>query len=219
MRPGDAVHPAAAARPADARTPHDAGTGAGRRRAIVACAAATVACGALIAGAASVAGPATAAAAAATCTTPAPKARGAGAAAPRVKRIVRRAGTNVARRPRIASTSGTPPRRLVVDDVVRCRGGAAAKVGDTLQVRYSLAVWGRRGTIETTWGQPGPIALALQRDALIDGWVEGLPGMHVGGRRVLVVPPRQGYGAAGAGKVPKNATLVFVVDLVGLTRP
>jgi FKBP-type peptidyl-prolyl cis-trans isomerase len=100
---------------------------------------------------------------------------------------------------------------------VRCGGGPAAKVGDTVKVRYSLVVWGGRDrVVDTTWGRGGSIGFSLQPGALIDGWIEGIPGMRVGGRRVLVVPPGKGYGAAGTDGVPGNATLIFVVDLVGL---
>jgi peptidylprolyl isomerase len=42
--------------------------------------------------------------------------------------------------------------------------------------------------------------------------------MKVGGRRRLVIPPSLGYGSRGAGGVIKpNETLVFVVDLIGVS--
>jgi peptidylprolyl isomerase len=156
-------------------------------------------------------------AAGSTCATPAPRARGAGSAAPAVKRLVRRVGTRTARKPRVDSPTSRPPRRLVRDDVVRCGGGRAAKVGDTVRVRYSLVLWGGRDrVVDTTWGRDDAIRFPLQRGALIDGWIEGVPGMRVGGRRVIVVPPAKGYGSAGTTGVPGGATLIFVVDLVGI---
>jgi peptidylprolyl isomerase len=48
---------------------------------------------------------------------------------------------------------------------------------------------------------------------LIAGWVAGLPGMKVGGRRELILPPADAYGAGGNG-IPANDTLVFIVDLL-----
>jgi peptidylprolyl isomerase len=52
---------------------------------------------------------------------------------------------------------------------------------------------------------------------VIQGWDEGISGMKVGGRRRLTIPAQKAYGDRGAGGVIKpGATLVFVVDLVGV---
>jgi peptidylprolyl isomerase len=53
----------------------------------------------------------------------------------------------------------------------------------------------------------------------VAGWAEGMSTMKVGGIRELVVPPNLAYGDKGAGNViPPNATLVFIVEMVG-TKP
>ena len=53
--------------------------------------------------------------------------------------------------------------------------------------------------------------------AVIPGVREGLMGMGVGGKRKLVIPSALGYGIAGSPpRVPRQATLVFDIDLVAI---
>jgi FKBP-type peptidyl-prolyl cis-trans isomerase len=70
-------------------------------------------------------------------------------------------------------------------------------------------------------GEPASLPLREGQDGVISGWVRGVPGMKVGGRRRLRVPSTLGYGRTGnldakgnPGKIPPNADLVFVIDLV-----
>ena len=51
---------------------------------------------------------------------------------------------------------------------------------------------------------------------LIQGWQDGIPGMRVGGRRQLVIPPEQAYGRAGSGHRLSGKTLSFVIDLLAV---
>jgi len=52
---------------------------------------------------------------------------------------------------------------------------------------------------------------------VIPGWVQGLAGMRVGGRRELIIPPALAYKNQANGTIPANSTLIFVIDLLGLT--
>jgi peptidylprolyl isomerase len=60
--------------------------------------------------------------------------------------------------------------------------------------------------------------LMFRMSKVIAGWQEGIPGMKVGGRRKLIVPPELGYGTQGYGRgvVPPNALLVFDVEVLDL---
>ena len=66
---------------------------------------------------------------------------------------------------------------------------------------------------DSSWSRGQSINFPLNR--LIAGWQEGIPGMKVGGRRKLVVPPHQAYGPAGGGHQLSGKTLIFVIDLLG----
>jgi peptidylprolyl isomerase len=112
--------------------------------------------------------------------------------------------------PTISSPSGTPPATLVTEDVI-IGSGKVASSDSTLTVHYTLMAWSSGEIVESSWsGQPAQFPLS----GVILGWQQGIPGMAVGGRRLLVIPPDLGYGEAGGGPIGPNETLIFVVDLI-----
>jgi FKBP-type peptidyl-prolyl cis-trans isomerase len=92
--------------------------------------------------------------------------------------------------------------------------GAQAKEGSTITVKYTG--WLLDGTVFDSTEKHGgtPATFQLAKGQLIDGWVQGIPGMKVGGKRRLVVPPAVGYGAQATGSIPANSLLVFDVELL-----
>ena len=98
--------------------------------------------------------------------------------------------------------------------------GVGAEDGDTVNVLYTGKL--QDGTVFDASEKHGnePIEFMLGKGMVIKGWDEGIKGMQVGEKRVLVIPPAIAYGAqgAGGGVIPPNATLTFDVELVGLKR-
>ena len=92
--------------------------------------------------------------------------------------------------------------------------GDAAQAGGTVTVHYTG--WLTDGTkFDSSLDRGEPISFRL--DGVIQGWQEGIPGMQVGGKRRLIIPPELGYGEAGSpGGIPPNAELIFDVELVEL---
>lgn len=162
----------------------------------------------------------TSAATTAPATTTAPAEQGDESAATKamVDKIAAAVGTDLKKAPKIIKATGTPPAGLVKKDLVE-GDGATAKLDDNIQVRYTLVVWDGEKA-DSSWDRGDePTAFPLTVGGLIEGWTEGVPGMKVGGRRLLIVPPDQGYGAQGQGAaVPPDATLIFVIDLVEIDK-
>ena len=90
--------------------------------------------------------------------------------------------------------------------------GAEAKAGDRVTVHYTGTL--TDGTkFDSSRDRGQPFSFTLGRGQVITGWDQGLVGMKVGGRRLLVIPPDLGYGAAGSPpKIKANETLIFVID-------
>jgi peptidylprolyl isomerase len=121
--------------------------------------------------------------------------------------------TNLEAKPEIAKPTGDPPTELVKEDVVVGKG-PAAKAGDQVTVHYVGVNFSTGDQFDASWDSGQPATFQLAKGQLIDGWVEGMKGMKVGGRRKLTIPPELGYGAQGSPPaIPPNETLVFVIDL------
>jgi peptidylprolyl isomerase len=119
-------------------------------------------------------------------------------------------------KPEVPAPEGDPPTELVVRDIVKGKG-PKAKPGDTLSMQYVGTSWSTGEQFDASWDRGAqPFAFQLGAGMVIAGWDNGLVGMQKGGRRLLVIPPDQGYGPQGTpdGTIAPNETLVFVVDLV-----
>lgn len=105
------------------------------------------------------------------------------------------------------------PTELTIQDSV-VGTGAEAVPGTQVTVNYVGML--PDGTVFDASANHGqPFSFPLGAGAVIAGWDQGVAGMKVGGKRVLIIPPALAYGEAGAGGViPPNATLIFEVELL-----
>lgn len=93
--------------------------------------------------------------------------------------------------------------------------GQAVEVGDTIVVHYTGRL--KDGTkFDSSYDHPGqqPFEFKLGK-GIIKGWQEGIPGMKVGGKRKLIIPPSLAYEDAGKPPdIPPRATLYFEIELL-----
>ena len=120
-------------------------------------------------------------------------------------------------KPEIDFPDFDPPADLVVTEITEGEG-AEATSGSTVSVHYVGVAHSTGEEFDASWNRGAPFRFPLGAGRVIGGWDQGVAGMKVGGRRKLVIPPHLGYGDRGAGGVIKpGETLVFVVDLLGVS--
>jgi FKBP-type peptidyl-prolyl cis-trans isomerase len=111
---------------------------------------------------------------------------------------------------------------LIIEEVTEGDGEEAA-AGKVAVVHYTGWLYDadaddKKGTkFDSSRDRGQPFSFPLGAGRVIQGWDQGVAGMRVGGRRLLIIPAELGYGSRGAGGViPPNAVLVFDVELLGL---
>jgi FKBP-type peptidyl-prolyl cis-trans isomerase len=122
--------------------------------------------------------------------------------------------TDLNSKPEIDAPEGPAPDQLEIVDIVEGSGDEATP-GATVNVHYLGVEYDSGEEFDSSWNRGQSINFPLT--SLIAGWQEGIPGMKVGGRRQLTVPPHQAYGPAGSGHRLSGKTLVFVIDLLGVS--
>ncbi len=113
-------------------------------------------------------------------------------------------------KPEIEFIDGPAPSELVITDIIMGHG-AEARPGATVDVHYLGVDFDTGEQFDSSWDRNESISFPLQ--GLIAGWQEGIPGMRVGGRRQLVIPPALAYGESGGHRLA-GKTLVFIIDLL-----
>ena len=117
-------------------------------------------------------------------------------------------------KPQVDVPSDQPPSyQLELDDIV-VGDGEEAVSGRVVEVHYVGVSWQTGKQFDASWDRGDTFKFGLGKGQVIPGWDQGVAGMKVGGRRLLVIPPDVAYGAQSPGPgIGPNETLIFVVDL------
>jgi FKBP-type peptidyl-prolyl cis-trans isomerase FkpA len=122
-----------------------------------------------------------------------------------------------------APTTPTQPAFKAIDTVVGT--GVEAIAGDQLTVHYTLYLYDAAAAdnkgkkIESSKDGTGtPFTFTLGKGTVIPGWEKGVPSMKAGGKRTLIVPSTDAYGATGQGSIGPNQALVFDIELISIKR-
>jgi peptidylprolyl isomerase len=125
-------------------------------------------------------------------------------------------GQDLNKKPVVKAPGGKPPTDLVVKDLVKGTGRTAVP-GAQATVQYVGVLFKGGKQFDASWDRGQPFTFQLGAGMVIPGWDRGVVGMKVGGRRELIIPADQAYGAQSPSPdIPPNSPLVFVIDLKGL---
>ncbi len=115
-----------------------------------------------------------------------------------------------------AVESGDLPDMEIIE--VEAGTGVTPLVGDLVRVHYTGFL--DDGTIFDSSLDSGiPFEFVAGQRRVIPGWDQGILNMQEGGKATWIIPPHLGYGPAGSGPIPPNATLTFEVELIEVVRP
>ncbi len=108
-----------------------------------------------------------------------------------------------------------PPKTLQVKPLIKGKG-AVVKSGQEVAVQYTGVNWRTGKVFDSSWSRKTPWITPIGVGQAIKGWDSGLVGQTIGSRVLLVIPPADGYGSAGAAQagIKGTDTLVFVVDIL-----
>jgi hypothetical protein len=101
---------------------------------------------------------------------------------------------------------------LIVKDIRRGQG-PAIRAGDSGIFEFISTNWVTGRRVDESWHRKRPFETQIEHGVVIDGWWQGIPGMRVGGRRQIIIPPSLGFKT---NPELQGATTFFDVVLVEL---
>lgn len=121
--------------------------------------------------------------------------------------------TDLSQKPAYTVPKAPPPTETTTKDIV-VGTGPAARSGQSVTVKYVGVNYLTGEEFDSSWKVSCDNTFAFDIGGnVIPGFSKGVTGMRVGGRRLVVIPPKDGYGDQGP--VP-GGTLAFLIDLVAI---
>jgi peptidylprolyl isomerase len=109
----------------------------------------------------------------------------------------------------------TPVTKLEIKDL-KVGDGAVVKAGDTIVAHYLGATYKDGKEFQASWDSGQTFETVIGTGDVIKGWDDGIPGMKVGGRRELIIPAADAYGAEDTGDGRPHGDLVFIIDVYAI---
>lgn len=125
--------------------------------------------------------------------------------------------TDLTKKPVVPKQTAPAPTETTVVDIV-CGTGEEAKSGSRVSVKYVGVLYAGGKEFDASWTRGSDETITFNvGENVIPGFSIGATGMREGGRRMVVIPPKDGYRDTGVPPtIPGNATLIFVMDLVNV---
>lgn len=118
--------------------------------------------------------------------------------------------------PVVYVSEGAAPVSELITAELRGGSGDVAALDDLITVEYCGVGLASGALFDASWARGTPATFPLSQGQLIQGWVDGIPGMQVGERRVLLIPSDLAYGDSPPPGIEPGETLLFVVELLGV---
>lgn len=117
-------------------------------------------------------------------------------------------------RPTITIPDAPAPTELMIA-LLKKGDGAVVEPGSDVIVHYVGINWNTNKVFDESWARGEPATFNTTQ--VIAGFTKALEGQKVGSQVIVVIPPSEGYGDAGAGAdIGPNDTIVFVIDILGI---
>jgi FKBP-type peptidyl-prolyl cis-trans isomerase FkpA len=109
------------------------------------------------------------------------------------------------------------PAALTKTDTVLGTGKTAA-TGTVASVSYTGWLYNASAAdFKGTQFDKGAFSYTVGSTGVIPGFDQGVNGMKVGGKRIVLIPSSLGYGASGSGAaIPPNSGLVFEIEVTAV---